>query len=58
MIHFHSRGFPFHRGRRLRNNKNILDLNLAKGVEKTASDHKLTDYAAAIVYHSEKFSNR
>ena len=26
MIHFHSRGFPFHRGRRLRNNKNILDL--------------------------------
>ena len=42
----------------VRNNKNILDLNLAKGVEKTASDHKLTDYAAAIVYHSEKFSNR
>ena len=26
MTHFHSRGFPFHRGRRLRNNKNILDL--------------------------------
>ena len=42
----------------LKNNKNILNLNLAKGVEKTASDHTLTDYAAAIVYHSEKFSNR
>ena len=26
MKHFYSRGFPFHRGRRLRNNKNICDL--------------------------------
>ena len=26
MKHFYSRGFPFHRGRRLRNNKNISDL--------------------------------
>ena len=26
MKHFYSKGFPFHRGRRLRNNKNILDL--------------------------------
>ena len=26
MKHFHSKGFPFHRGRRLRNNKNISDL--------------------------------
>ena len=42
----------------VKNNKNILSLDLSKGVEKTASDHKLTDYTAAIVYHSEKFSNR
>jgi len=26
MKHFHSRGFPFHRGRRLRNKKNISDM--------------------------------
>ena len=26
MKYFHSKGFPFHRGRRLRNNKNISDL--------------------------------
>ena len=42
----------------VKNNKNILSLDLSRGVEKTASDHKLTDYTAAIVYHSEKFSNR
>jgi len=42
----------------VKNNKNILSLDLSKGIEKAASDHKLTDYTAAIVYHSEKFSNR
>ena len=26
MKQFHSRGFPFHRGRRLRKNKNVLDM--------------------------------
>lgn len=42
----------------IKDNKNILELSLLKGIEETADSHKLTDYAAAIVYHSKKFSNR
>ena len=42
----------------LKNDKNILKLNLPVEVEKTADHHKLTDYSAAIVYHSKNFSNR
>ena len=42
----------------IKDNNNILKLNLPKDVEETASNHSLTDYTAAIVYHSEKFSNR
>ena len=41
----------------VKDNNNILKLDLPKGVEETASDHSLTDYTAAIIYHSEKFSN-
>ena len=42
----------------VKDNNNILKLDLPKDVEETANDHNLTDYTAAIVYHSEKFSNR
>jgi hypothetical protein len=42
----------------IKDNNNILKLGLPKDVEETANDHNLTDYTAAIVYHSEKFSNR
>ncbi len=41
----------------IKDNKNILKLDLPKEVEKAAEDHKLTDYSAAIVYHSKNFSN-
>ena len=42
----------------IKNNKNILKLDLSKEVEKTADNHKLTNYSAAIVYHSKNFSNQ
>ena len=42
----------------VKDNNNILKLDLPKDVEETANNHSLTDYTAAIVYHSEKFSNR
>tara|TARA_R110002020_G_scaffold296478_1_gene512080 strand:- start:617 stop:1573 length:957 start_codon:yes stop_codon:yes gene_type:complete len=42
----------------VKNNKNILKLDLSKEVEKTADNHKLTNYSAAIVYHSKNFSNQ
>jgi hypothetical protein len=42
----------------IKDNNNILKLDLPKDVEETANSHSLTDYTAAIVYHSEKFSNR
>ena len=42
----------------IQDNKNILKLDLHKKVEQVAIDHKLTDYTAAIVYHSKKFSNQ
>jgi len=41
----------------IQDNKNILKLDLPNNVAKTAEDHALTDYAAAIIYHSKKFSN-
>ena len=42
----------------IKDNKNILKLNVPQNIQQTADTHKLTDYAAAIVYHSEKFSNQ
>tara|TARA_R110002020_G_scaffold6262_9_gene26191 strand:- start:1030 stop:3036 length:2007 start_codon:yes stop_codon:yes gene_type:complete len=45
-------------GQCIKNNKNILKLDLSEEVAKTASDHSLTDYTAAIIYHSKEFSNR
>ena len=42
----------------IKDNNNILKLDIPKGVGEAAADHNLTDYTAAIVYHSEKFSNR
>ncbi|MBC8410840.1 MAG: hypothetical protein H8E12_19305 [Rhodobacteraceae bacterium] len=42
----------------IKDNNNILKLGLPKSIEETAANHNLTDYAAAIIYHSEKFSNR
>ena len=42
----------------IQDNKNILNLDLLDDIGKTAEDHALTDYAAAIIYHSKKFSNQ
>jgi hypothetical protein len=41
----------------IKDNKNILKLDLPKEIEEAGELHKLTDYTAAIVYHSENFSN-
>ena len=42
----------------IKNNNEILKLDLLDKISQTAEDHKLTDYSAAIVYHSKKFSNQ
>ena len=36
----------------------ILKLDILDEIAQTATDHRLTDYSAAIVYHSKKFSNQ
>ena len=41
----------------IKDNKNILKLDRPREIEETAEAHKLTDYTAAIVYHSQNFSN-
>ena len=41
----------------IKDNKKILSLDLLSEVQKAAEEHKLTDYTAAIVYHSQNFSN-
>jgi len=35
----------------------ILELSTMKEIEKTAEEHHLSDYSAALVYHSKNFSN-
>ena len=35
----------------------ILGLSTMEEVEKTAEEHQLTDYSAALIYHSKNFSN-
>lgn len=41
----------------LEDSNSILNLSIMGGVEKTASDHHLTEYSAALIYHSKNFSN-
>ena len=35
----------------------ILGLSTMEEIEKTAEEHHLTDYSAALIYHSKNFSN-
>ena len=42
----------------IKDNNNILKLDILDEIAQTATDHRLTDYSAAIVYHSKKFSNQ
>ena len=41
----------------IKDNNKILKLDILDEIAQTAADHRLTDYSAAIVYHSKKFSN-
>ena len=42
----------------IKDNNKILKLDILDEIAQTATDHRLTDYSAAIVYHSKKFSNQ